>query len=135
MKGENMRGMLKLAAVVAGVALPAVLIAAPVQAGTPKGDGVSVQHYACNSAVVPPNYDPISAITGGTSGARIRTGSSTSCTAVGTIEPSHRLDYHCWTRGNDGYTWTYLRNVTTGKRGWTRDNLLPGNGSNYGCPN
>ena len=130
-----MRGILKLAAAIAGVALPAVLVAAPAHAGTPKGDGVTVQHYACNSSVVPPNSDPISGITGGTSGARIRTGSSTSCTAVGSIEPSHRLDYYCYTNGDDGYTWTYLRDVTTGKRGWVRDHLLPNYGSGYHCPN
>ncbi|WP_143466525.1 SH3 domain-containing protein [Lentzea kentuckyensis] len=129
-----MRGMVKLAVVVAGMALPAVLIAAPAQAAAPKGDGVSVQHYACNSSVVPPNLDPISAITGASSGARIRTGSSTSCTSVGSSEPSDRLDYYCWTLGNDNATWTYLRNVRTGKRGWTRDDLLPGGGSNYHCP-
>lgn len=134
MKGENMRGMAKLAAAVACAALPTVLIAAPAQAGPPKGDGVSVQHYACNSSVVPPNTDPISAITGASSGARIRTGSSTSCTSVGASEPSDRLDYYCWTLGSDRATWTYLRNVRTGKRGWTRDDLLPGGGSNYACP-
>ncbi|MEO6086667.1 MAG: hypothetical protein ABIQ18_26495, partial [Umezawaea sp.] len=67
--------------------------------------------------------------------ARIRTGSSTSCTAPGSIEPSNRLDYYCFTEANDGYTWTYLRDVTTGKRGWTRDDLLPNNGSYYHCPN
>ncbi|MFT7837866.1 SH3 domain-containing protein [Saccharothrix sp. BKS2] len=130
-----MRGTLRLAAAVAGMALPAVLLAAPAQAGTTGGDDVATRHYACNSSVVPPNSDPISAITGGTSGARIRTGSSTSCTVVGTIEPSHQLDYHCWTLGNDGATWTYLRNATTNRRGWVRDDLLPGNGSNYACPN
>ncbi|MFC7615459.1 hypothetical protein ACFQV2_20125 [Actinokineospora soli] len=26
--------------------------------------------------------------------------------------------------GNDGYTWTYLRNLRTGVRGWVRDDLL-----------
>ncbi|MCS7483325.1 SH3 domain-containing protein [Umezawaea endophytica] len=130
-----MRGTVKLAAAVAGVALPLVLIATPAQAGTPKGDGVTVQHYACNSAVVPPNSDPISAITGGSSGARIRTGSSTSCTAVGSIEPSHRLDFYCYTLGNDGYTWTYLRNTSTSRQGWVRDDLLPNYGSSYHCPN
>jgi hypothetical protein len=135
MKGENMRGIVKLAAAVACAALPAALIAAPAQAGTPKGDGVSVQHYACNSSVVPPNLDPITAITGADSGARIRTGSSTSCNAPGASEPSDRLDYYCYTDANDGYTWTYLRNQRTGKRGWTRDDLLPNYGSGYHCPN
>ncbi|QFZ21304.1 SH3 domain-containing protein [Saccharothrix syringae] len=130
-----MRGTVKLAAAVAGVALPAVLIAAPAQAEAPKGDGVTTQHYACNSSVVPPNLDPISSITGGTSGARIRTGSSTSCTAVGTIEPSHRLDFYCYTNGNDGATWTYLRNLSTSRQGWVRDDLLPNRGSFYHCPN
>ncbi|MFI9012065.1 SH3 domain-containing protein [Actinosynnema sp. NPDC053489] len=130
-----MKGLLKSAAVVVGVALPVVLVAAPAQAAGPKGDDVTVQHYACDSTVVPPNTDPVSAITGGTSGARIRTGSSTSCTPVGSLEPSHRLDYYCYTLGNDGYTWTYLRDVTTGKRGWVRDDLLPNYGSSSHCPN
>ena len=70
---------------------------------------------------------------GGASGARIRTGSSTGCTGRGSIQPSHRLTFYCKTRGNDGYDWTYLHNLTTNVKGWTRNNLLPDGGSRLEC--
>ncbi|WP_306316289.1 MULTISPECIES: SH3 domain-containing protein [unclassified Streptomyces] len=61
-------------------------------------------------------------------GANERTGSSTSCTSKGIAYSSHTLDYHCYTRAGD-YTWTYLRNDTTGVTGWVRDDLLSDGGS------
>lgn len=127
-----MRGITKLAVATAVIAMPAALFAVPAQAAPKTGAEVGAQHFACGSGARP-NRDPISAVTGADSGARIRTGSSTSCTAPGSIQPSDQLDYYCFTLGNDGYTWTYLRNRRTGVQGWTRDDLLPGNGSGYGC--
>ncbi|GAA2686074.1 MULTISPECIES: SH3 domain-containing protein [Actinosynnema] len=127
-----MRGITRAAVAVAAVSMPAVLFAVPAQAAPKAEAEVGAQHFACGSGVRP-NRDPISAITGASSGARIRTGSATSCTAPGSIQPSDQLDYYCYTLGNDGYTWTYLRNRRTGVQGWTRDDLLPGGGSNYGC--
>ncbi|MEV1008858.1 SH3 domain-containing protein [Streptomyces sp. NPDC049881] len=66
-------------------------------------------------------------------GANIRTGSGTNCGARGVAYASHRLDYHCYTVGNDGYTWTFVRNDTTGVTGWIRDDLLSDRGSNVPC--
>jgi uncharacterized protein YraI len=66
--------------------------------------------------------------------ANIRTGSSTSCTAVGSLLRGHRANYYCYTVNFDStYTWTYLRDVDTGKTGWVRDDLLPGGGSVVYC--
>jgi hypothetical protein len=65
------------------------------------------------------------------SGVNLRTGSSTSCPSRAQINPGHLLDYHCWTGGNDGYTWTFLE--VNGRQGWVRDNLLPNNGSAISC--
>ncbi|WP_199439211.1 SH3 domain-containing protein [Umezawaea beigongshangensis] len=120
----------RAAGAVAVGAAAVVLVATPANAA-PKGDGqLGVAHAPCGTSG--PNLDP-TITTGATAGSRLRTGSATNCTAVGTNQPSHRLDYYCYTRGNDGATWTYLHNLTTGVRGWTRDDLLPGNGSSYHC--
>lgn len=75
----------------------------------------------------------------------IRTGPHTSCTSVGQGQLNHVVDYHCYARG-DGvtrpgvgtyYSWTYLRDVTTGKAGWVSDTLLDSvnqvRGSNVEC--
>jgi ABC-type cobalt transport system substrate-binding protein len=48
-------------------------------------------------------------------------------------QKSHKVDYHCWTTGSDGYTWSYVRDVNTHYAGWVRDNLLVGNGSLVHC--
>ncbi|MGA4844638.1 SH3 domain-containing protein [Streptomyces sp. G45] len=66
-------------------------------------------------------------------GANERSGSSTGCAITGIAYNSHRLDYHCYTSGNDGKTWTYLRNDSTGVSGWVRDDLLSDGGSLYSC--
>ncbi|TKT10781.1 SH3 domain-containing protein [Streptomyces galbus] len=67
---------------------------------------------------------------------RMRTGSSTTCTAVSSARPGDHLDYHCYTFGNDGYTWTYLRNDTRSPDtyGWVRDDVLSDGGSGVLCP-
>ena len=68
-----------------------------------------------------------------TGAARQRTGSSTGCTARGELQPTDDALYFCWTAGNDGFTWTYNQNIRTGVRGWTRDDLLRGNGASNNC--
>ena len=89
-------------------------------------------HAPCGTNVG--DMDGSSWPTGTASGARIRTGSSIDCTAVGTLEQGQRADYHCYTvNHSSGYSWTYLRNVSTGKTGWVRDDLLPGYGSHVHC--
>lgn len=66
------------------------------------------------------------------SGANERSGSSTSCASNGIAYAGHRLDYHCYTVAGD-YTWTYLRNDSTGVSGWVRDDLLSDYGSSVYC--
>lgn len=56
--------------------------------------------------------------------ARQRSGSSTGCPTDGVLQPTDDAIYYCWTNGNDGFSWTYLRSVRTGQDGWTRDDLL-----------
>lgn len=60
-----------------------------------------------------------------------RSGSSTGCTILGVLQPTDDATYFCWTRGNDGFTWTYLRNQRTNVRGWVRDDLLDDNGAAF----
>jgi predicted small lipoprotein YifL len=55
--------------------------------------------------------------------AQQRSGSSTSCVARGALQPTDDAVYFCFTGASDG-TWTYLQNLRTGVRGWTRDDLL-----------
>lgn len=76
-----------------------------------------------------------------TNGVNTRSGPSTSCSILGRGYLSDRLDYHCYASGqtvNGWSTWTYLRNVTTGKYGWVNDSLLDPNsgtrGSLVACP-
>jgi hypothetical protein len=62
-----------------------------------------------------------------------RTGSSTGCPIVGSLIPSDDNIYFCFTFGNDGFTWTYLRNLATNVRGWVRDDGLRDFGSFVHC--
>ncbi|GAA1370674.1 SH3 domain-containing protein [Streptomyces beijiangensis] len=67
-------------------------------------------------------------------GANERSGSSTGCGSNGIAYSSHTLDYHCYTYvSSTGYTWTYVRNDTTGTAGWIRDDLLSDGGSFVAC--
>ena len=112
-----------------------LLVIAPAGASadaTPvKDPGIGIMHVNCGGAS-PSDIDGGSwNATGG--GANIRNGSSTSCTKRGEASSGHRLDYHCYTVGNDGYTWTFLRDNNTGISGWVRDDLLSDNGSFKYC--
>ncbi|MFJ5997138.1 hypothetical protein [Streptomyces sp. NPDC092370] len=66
----------------------------------------------------------------------MRSGSSTSCPINSTARPGDRLDYHCYTIGSDGYSWTYVRNDTRSPDtyGWIRDDVLSDGGSAVSCP-
>jgi hypothetical protein len=55
--------------------------------------------------------------------ARQRSGSSTACAALGELQPTDDAIYFCFTAANE-FTWTYLENLRTHVRGWTRDDLL-----------
>lgn len=66
-----------------------------------------------------------------------RSGSSTSCTSLGQLNPADDAVYYCYTSAG-GYTWTYLRSLRSGIKGWVRDDLLRLNpsgsrGSVKGC--
>ncbi|MFV2018032.1 hypothetical protein [Micromonospora sp. LOL_023] len=107
------------------VALAVTALVAPVATSS-----AALAHAPCGRTVS--DRDSSSWPTGADA-VRHRSGSSTSCDINGIAYSSHRLDYHCYTVGNDGYTWTYVRNDATGVQGWTRDDLLPGYGSFVYC--
>lgn len=70
-----------------------------------------------------------------TGAANQRSGSSTGCVAVGVLQPTDDALYFCFTcaDANCTATWTYNQNIRTGVRGWTRDDLLRGDGSFTFC--
>ena len=72
------------------------------------------------------------ALAPGVDAAKIRTGSSTSCTAVGQLNPGDDATYFCFTFAGS-FSWTFLQDIQTGKRGWTRDDLLRDDGSFNFC--
>ena len=92
--------------------------------------GITPLNAACGTAG--PNLDTTTGHTN-SDAVNIRTGSATTCTSVGQAQASHSLDFYCYTVGNDGFTWTYLKDITTGKLGWIRDDLLVNNGSFSYC--
>jgi hypothetical protein len=96
----------------------------------PGGGDVGVAHASCGRTA--PDKDSSSWETTGY-GANQRSGSSTGCAIWGVAGPGDNLDYHCYTVGNDGYTWTYVRNNDDGTTGWVRDDLLADNGSYVYC--
>jgi hypothetical protein len=59
--------------------------------------------------------------------ARQRSGSSTGCVALGVLQPTDDAVYYCYTvvhTADRTKTWTYLRSLRTGVRGWVLDDLL-----------
>ncbi len=109
--------VLALALVPVGLAVPAAAAPTPLSA-------------SCGSSA-PRDLDG-SAYRTATTAANIRTGSNVNCTSIGETQSGDRLDYYCWT-ANSSFSWTYLRDVRTGKKGWVRDDLLPNAGSNVFC--
>ncbi|SBT37426.1 hypothetical protein [Micromonospora auratinigra] len=74
------------------------------------------------------------------SNVNIRSGPHTSCPSKGYGQLSHSVDFHCYTSGDrvtangiTTYTWTYLKDTTTGVYGWVADALLDGRGSDTVC--
>ncbi|MEV5439509.1 SH3 domain-containing protein [Streptomyces sp. NPDC052682] len=106
-------------------AVAAVAMAVPLTLSTP-----AAAHASCGTTA--PDRDS-SSWNRTADGANERSGSSTSCTIKGVAYNTHRLDYHCYTWGNDGHSWTYLRNDSTGVTGWVRDDLLSDGGSLVHC--
>lgn len=109
--------------VTAAVAFAAsgIALSAPASAA-PKTDAGPF-HASCGTAG-PNRENRVEADAPANGTANQRSGSSTSCTAPGALQPTDDALYFCYTVGNDGYTWTYLRNQRTGVRGWVRDDLL-----------
>jgi hypothetical protein len=96
----------------------------------PKPSGVGVLNAACSYAAT--DVDS-SAWVQSAAGANIRSGSGTSCRIYDQADSGDTLDYHCYTVGNDGFTWTYLRDESDGTNGWVRDDLLSDFGSFVAC--
>ncbi|NES31582.1 hypothetical protein GCE86_03685 [Micromonospora terminaliae] len=74
------------------------------------------------------------------SNVNIRTGPHTTCGSLGYGQLSHSVDFHCYSNGDrvsanghTTYTWTYLRDTTTGVSGWVADALLDNLGSSVAC--
>jgi hypothetical protein len=127
-----------VATAVAAFVMSGIVVAGSASAAPPNTEPgtVSPRHAPCGTAG--PNREnrvDADAPSGGAANQRSGTIalSSTNCVIVGVLQPTDDALYHCWTLGNDGFTWTYLRNQRTGVRGWVRDNLLDGNGSNSSC--
>ncbi|OSP44205.1 hypothetical protein B7767_06180 [Streptomyces sp. 13-12-16] len=105
--------------------LAAVAVAVPLSLATP-----AAAHASCGTTV----SDKDGSSWGKTAnGANERSGSSTGCTIKGVAYNTQSLDYHCYTVGNDDYTWTFVRNDATGVTGWIRDDLLSDGGSYVYC--
>ncbi len=92
---------------------------------------VSPMHAYC----LDPAPRDLDSLTGHTTtdGVHIRVGSGVNCAGAGSAQKSHLLNYYCYTDGLDGYTWTYVKDVTTGVQGWIRDDLLTNHGSDRYC--
>jgi hypothetical protein len=59
--------------------------------------------------------------------------SPTNCPILGALQPTDDAEYFCWTRGDDGFTWTFLRSLRSNVHGWVRDNLLDAFGAQANC--
>ncbi|GAB2959789.1 SH3 domain-containing protein [Saccharothrix stipae] len=122
----------RLLAVTGATVALATMFALPAGAASSKpGNEVGSAHAPCGTTA--PDKDSSSWLATARTAAKQRSGSSTSCEALGTVQTSDRLDYHCYTFGLDDFTWTYLRNVRTNVAGWVRDDLLKDGGSGVLC--
>ncbi|MFI1018853.1 SH3 domain-containing protein [Streptomyces sp. NPDC020965] len=108
-------------ALLAATVLVPLATATPAQAHAPCGRSApDLDHRAWERTVV--NH------------ANQRTGSSTRCASRGMAESNDVLDYHCFTRAEDGRTWTFVTNDSArDRRGWIRDDMLRDNGSDRNC--
>lgn len=99
-----------------------------VDSGAAKPDSAACGRNGPTGSAVRTN----NALAPGVDAAKIRTGSSTGCTAVGQINPGEDANYFCFTSAGN-FTWTFLQDIQSGKRGWTRDDLLRNDGSFTFC--
>lgn len=115
----------KLAAVGAAAAFSLVMLS--VDAAPAQADNVTA---LCNQKPGDKDGSASGHVTG--QGVNLRSGPSTSCKSNGQAYPNHKLDYHCY-KTSGGYDWTYLRDATTGKKGWVRQDYLSDTGSFVKC--
>jgi hypothetical protein len=118
-----------IAAAAAAIVAPALVLTSPVSASPAS---ISPLNASCGKSG--PNKDNHRVSDAPVSGAvNQRSGSSTGCAIPGVLQPSDDAIYFCWTFGNDDFTWTYLQNIRTGVRGWSRDTLLKERGAVTNC--
>jgi len=129
-----MRSIRIAVAVVASVGASLAFVIPGAQAAL--AGSLGVQHYPCSSTR-PPNLDGTAFREADyiAAGLTVSTGSNyQSCGRRGDLAKGDKLDYYCWTLGNDGYTYTYLSAYERGLVGWVQDRHLPGTGSLVHCP-
>ncbi len=97
----------------------------------PHKPAVAPMHAYCLDPA-PSNLDTHTGHTIGNN-VNLRVGSGTNCASVGQAQTGQNLDYYCYTYGLDGYSWTYVKDLNTGKSGWIRDDLLVDSGSFTWC--
>lgn len=115
------RRALATAAVLFGAVLMPVVSAGPAAAAP----------FACNEN--PGDKDDSTWSKSAKENVNQRSGPSTGCASKGIATPNHKLDYHCYKSDSGGYSWTYVRNDSTGVKGWIRDDNLRGGGSVVHC--
>jgi hypothetical protein len=120
-------GLAITAATAVAFTVPATAQAAP----KPHKGAVTPMWAGCGHPA-PPNYDSTVGHTKGNN-VNLRRGSDTACGSNGQAQSGDRLDYYCFTHGTGTLTWTYVKDLTTGKFGWILDSLLPDNGSQVWC--
>lgn len=131
---KSVRNLLPVVAVGAALAGAVIVPAAAAQAAPATSATPAFAHCAIRA---PYDHDTSKWSDGyALSAARIRSGSSATCGTRDIISPGasgDELDYYCYTVGDDGYTWTYLRDNATGVEGWVRDDALNNYGANVTC--
>ncbi|MBW5482505.1 SH3 domain-containing protein [Streptomyces bambusae] len=118
---DNRRRALAAATLLIGAVLTPVVAAGPAAAAP----------TACSPSS-PGDKDNSSWVKSATANVNMRSGPSTDCRANGVATPNHKLDYHCY-KVVGSRTWTYVRNDSTGVKGWIRDDNLRDRGSLVKC--
>ena len=97
-----------LTAAASALAIPALVLAfaMPANATSKSASEVSSARSAPCGTVAPNLENRRVNDAAYTGASRQRTGSSTACTALGSLQPSDDAIYYCWTSGVGG-TWTY----------------------------